>query len=520
MNSAGQAMPRIIYSLWLQGERAAPEVVRLVFRRWAALNPDYELRVLDGEDAAKLLSGFPLALQDMTRQALSDVVRARLLIGGGVWADATVLPIIPLDEWLPELMKDSGFFAFERPAPDRPLSSWFMASTADHLLTTRWWHEVNRFWSIPRRLATYDTGAIPCNPAWEVAPDGGALKAQYPYFWFHYLFAHLLENDGDFAACWAGCRKIPAEPPASHLERLFSGRNLPSREEIMQAARGAPVHKLNWRRKYPRAALAALTAGTAAGSSPLGAYSAGPTSSPFASLTPEPRGDPPNLEAAIKACMDDAANVQPLALYRYENYNIVGIGDLYVALAQELGSLDILALLAEHGSGPPPEKLMIALEPAALEAAIGAYLKTAAKPAPRLLCAYRGYNIVEVGTRFVGVAQELGPLDVAAVLAGDASYPPESKFLVAADRLRLQHAIDALVHESAKPLPQLLHAYKSYNIVSVGEVYVAAAQELGPLDVKAVLAGAAPRPSTAKFLTADDPASLHAAIDLHLSQTG
>ena len=139
----------------------------------------------------------------MSNQALSDIVRAKLLLQGGVWADATVFPTEPLDAWLPDRLKDAGFFAFERPGVDRALSSWFLAVSPEHGMMRKWWAEVVRFWSKPRSVRM----DIPENPVWEVSPDGGAAKDEYPYYWFHYLFGYLLETDADFAAQWDRCRK-------------------------------------------------------------------------------------------------------------------------------------------------------------------------------------------------------------------------------------------------------------------------------------------------------------------------
>ena len=237
--------PRTIYALWLQGEEAAPALVRLNFRRWASMNPDHELRILNADDVDRLLVGFPLPPAQMTVQALSDVLRARLLLEGGVWSDASVFPTEPLDAWLPDRLQDAGFFAFERPGVDRPLSSWFLAASRDHVMMRKWWAEIVRFWSRPRSVRRY----IPENPVWEVSPNGGAAKDEYPYYWFHYLFGYLLETDADFAAHWDRCRKLSAGPP--QLLHGLCADNRPEHNAVLETARAAPVHKLNWRRTYP-----------------------------------------------------------------------------------------------------------------------------------------------------------------------------------------------------------------------------------------------------------------------------
>ena len=68
--------------------------------------------------------------------------------------------------------------------------------------------------------------------------------------------------------------------------------------------------------------------------------------------------------------------------------------------------------------------------------------------------------------------------------------------------------------------PQLLYAYKDYNIVRAGEFYVGVAQELGPMDVDAVLMSAVPRPPATKFVVSNDTSSLEAAIDAILKDGG
>jgi len=244
-------IPKIIYSLWYQGIGQAPPIVRLCFERWRKLNPGYELRVLAAADVREVLRDFPLPLENISVQALSDIVRIHLLAAtGGIWADATVMPIQPLDAWLPAHAEPTGFFAFDRPRPDRPLASWFLTASESQIMIQKWCREVIRFWCRPRVCVLYNGAMIPPDPDWEVAPDGGALHDRYPYFWFHYLFGYLLKVDAEFARLWSLCRKVDAEAP-HRLQRLFSPRNSLSQQAVAAAAQAAPIQKLNWRQAYP-----------------------------------------------------------------------------------------------------------------------------------------------------------------------------------------------------------------------------------------------------------------------------
>lgn len=266
-----------IFSLWLQGADNAPRTVRLCLDRWRNLNPGYRLHVLERNDVEAELSGFPLTSDELTVQALSDILRARLLSRyGGVWADATTFPTMPLDDWLQPRLSQSGFFAFDNPGPDRVLSSWFLAAKPESYIMNAWWGECLRYWGKRRSLQVESDGkrTIPENPTWEVAPDGGAGKDTYPYFWFHYLFALLVERNATFRDCWQCSSTLPADP--AHVFQQFRrsspgrvgkfiaktpllDRFLPANRRfarlVLESKNLSPVQKLTWRGYWPTSVL-------------------------------------------------------------------------------------------------------------------------------------------------------------------------------------------------------------------------------------------------------------------------
>jgi hypothetical protein len=245
-------LPRIIYSLWLQGLEDAPPLVRFNLKRWSDLNRDYELRVLTRKDAHALLCDLPFAVEALTPQALSDLVRIRLLRSGGVWADPTVLPSRPLRTWLPAAMETGEFFAFSNPGPDRLISSWFLAATSEHSMVHAWDAACRTYWCKPREVITARVAKEDATK--HVAPAEGGLADTSPYYWFHYLFAYLVETDTTFAHAWQRCDKRSAKP-AIELQRLYLVGEAPDRKALLATARSAPVHKLTWRKEYPLRAL-------------------------------------------------------------------------------------------------------------------------------------------------------------------------------------------------------------------------------------------------------------------------
>ena len=210
-------LPHKIWSLWLQGEDNAPRIVTLCMKRWRKLNTDYDMHILNRSDASNLY-GCGIAWQALPPQALSDIVRAKILLeNGGIWVDASLLPVQPLQQWLPRLLGDSGFFAFARPGPDRPISSWFLAAQKDNIIMRRWWTEICRYWRRSRSVAIYD---IPENPAASVDPIRSEGEDEFPYFWFHYIFQYLLETDREFSQYWDRCSHISATP-AHELQNIL-----------------------------------------------------------------------------------------------------------------------------------------------------------------------------------------------------------------------------------------------------------------------------------------------------------
>jgi hypothetical protein len=251
------SVPRVIYSAWLQGRDVAPGVVKLCFDRWERLNPGYMLHVLESSGAAASLADVDVTM--LPPQAYTDILRIKLLLEqGGVWADATLLPIRPLDDWLPAETAPGGFFAFARPGPDRPISSWFLVATPGHLIIQKIWDEIKRFWSRPRQFVTYGNGNyIPPDPVATVAPGHADTNGEYPYFWLHYLFRYLLESNPEFAASWALCPQVEALP-THHLQALCAGDPRAPAVVVNAVAHRAPVQKLNWRATYPLDLLAQI----------------------------------------------------------------------------------------------------------------------------------------------------------------------------------------------------------------------------------------------------------------------
>jgi hypothetical protein len=218
----GPGMKKIIWTCWFQGREAAPPLVRKCLRSWERNNPGWQFRCLDATSVERYVpvrQFIDLRRQSLTAASLSDIVRILLLREfGGVWVDATLFCNRPLDEWLPGVM-DEGFFAFAAPAPDRPLSSWFVSSGSNNYLVSTWCRQTTEYWS--KRADTDD------------------------YFWFHHLFREMCETDRRAAEAWSRVPKISADGPHA---LQFDGRMYRSNADVLGSIDWTtPVFKLTHR---------------------------------------------------------------------------------------------------------------------------------------------------------------------------------------------------------------------------------------------------------------------------------
>lgn len=256
--SSSPDVPRQIWVLWTQGLDQMPPVPRACIDSWQQLNPGWDIRALTAESLGEWVD--PVLCEPQARalapNRLSNLVRLSLLARhGGVWVDATCYCMKPLDEWLPDYL-GSGFFAFARPARDRLMSNWFLASLPDGHIPRRMLDALSRHYLDPnlsedrwhryacRALDTLLNHDARTTSLW-FAPPLSRLGLT-PYYYFHYTFNRLTRTDPAFAEVWEQTPKVSADGPHS---LQFHGLDRPPspqiRAEIEQ--RRVPMYKLDWR---------------------------------------------------------------------------------------------------------------------------------------------------------------------------------------------------------------------------------------------------------------------------------
>lgn len=247
-----------IFLLWDKGETAAPSLVRQVAKKWRKLNPEHEIVFLDAADLATTLSDENLPLDGVDIQAMADILRVKLVLEqGGVWVDATLLPVAPLRCWLPPLLAPAGAFLFRNCGYDRLIGNWFIAGEAGNPLIAAWFAAIRRYMATPRRRANER------NPIWRAFRRGDYIRSvmsnrfpfatRRPYFYPHYLFENLVRTDDSLRDHFSRMPLWPVHPTHALQHARFIHR--PSDEDFRRAIpillRMAPVQKLDWRHEWP-----------------------------------------------------------------------------------------------------------------------------------------------------------------------------------------------------------------------------------------------------------------------------
>ena len=176
------------------------------------------------------------------------------------------------------------------------------------------------------------------------------------------------------------------------------------------------------------------------------------------------------------------------------SFNIVRYGDQYVAVAQELGTVEVSEIMLGRASRPPATKFILGRTLEELEpkiAAADALRHRDAPPmtnlqerVPRLVGESRSFNIVRYGDQYFAVAQELGTVEVAEIMLGRASRPPATKFILGRSLEELEPMIaaaDALRHRDAPP--RLVETIGDHNIIEWNGRFFALLRLIGRVEV-------------------------------------
>ena len=217
-------MIKNIYILWFQGFNKAPEIVKECIHSWKHYNPDWNIILLDDNNLSEYIQ-LDNYITDIYKKSiekchLSDIIRCLLLtLYGGLWVDATTFCNRPLNDWLPNYIKD-GFFAFDKPVPDRLISNWFLYSEINNYIIDKWCHSTLNYYTIHNKAHTY--------------------------YIHHYLFGDLYSSDITFKETWDKVPKLSASGP-HYLQHNWMFKYITNEIKRDIDAKITPLYKLTYK---------------------------------------------------------------------------------------------------------------------------------------------------------------------------------------------------------------------------------------------------------------------------------
>ena len=270
--SSKNKIPKNLFMYWHQGWNNAPDIAKRCAATWKRHNPDWDISLLDALTVKEKIK-LPLAAKNLNLPlpALSDVIRICILKQyGGVWADATLWCTRSLDDWIDSVCAHNGFFAYDKPGPDRPISSWFLAASKNSRIVELWYYAVRHLLAKTQAHAQYDEWFDGNQETLLISKISNLYMNYYlprfkygnlllptsenpkteNYFWFHYLFGRLLDQNSEFYQLWASTPKISADGP--HLLQ-HTGLLKPTtdRADFVIKNKFSNVFKLTHRRAIP-----------------------------------------------------------------------------------------------------------------------------------------------------------------------------------------------------------------------------------------------------------------------------
>lgn len=229
---------KTIWLLWLQGWDSTPWLIKQVAQSWEINNPDWNIEYVTLNNLHKYVHDIDF-IDDKTKkigpQHKSDIIRLSLLKNhGGVWADATMLCMQPLNPWIDEAVKPAGLWMYHghgggmdgRNGP----AIWFIASEQDSLMINKW--------------------KSACDEYWKNRTEADS------YFWLDGLFRKLFESNTEFKNKWSLAPHLYSELKGQAHSLARHDGMLSNNQDIKKIFREKPPYALKlwwkeWETKFP-----------------------------------------------------------------------------------------------------------------------------------------------------------------------------------------------------------------------------------------------------------------------------
>jgi len=225
-------MIKNIFVYWHGGFENAPFVVKKCLESVVMYNSStWTIHMLDEENIRDYIDidqlGISFQQKHFSCTARSDLIRLMLLHKyGGVWCDATVFMLKPLDEWLihGDIIRE-GFFAFAyKKSTPHMLSSWFLYASPGNYIIDTWLKNI---------IVYFKSHEKPHN-----------------YYYMHQEFTKIYKRDATFRSIWNNVPRLyESGPHAVQFKYKMLTKVTPASKEHIDG-RSSHLCKLTY--KQPR----------------------------------------------------------------------------------------------------------------------------------------------------------------------------------------------------------------------------------------------------------------------------
>lgn len=145
---------KTIWLLWFQGWDDAPWIVQQAKQSWEIHNPEWNIVLLDANNIKEYLEDADYIMdpkKGVHFATRADIIRLALLYKyGGVWADANVFCMKPLEYWIYSCIMPVGVWMYHgyslRVGVMNGCAVWFIASIKGNELIRKWKEAVDLYW--------------------------------------------------------------------------------------------------------------------------------------------------------------------------------------------------------------------------------------------------------------------------------------------------------------------------------------------------------------------------------------
>lgn len=231
---------KTIWLLWLQGWDNPPWLVKQVAESWEINNPNWNIEYVTLNNVSEYVNDIDY-LYDKTKEIephhKADIIRLSLLKNhGGVWADATMLCMQPLEPWVEEAVKPAGLWMYHGRGGEMNKNGpaiWFIVSEKNSYIIDKWKSACDKYWE--NRTKTDD------------------------YFWLDGLFGKLHKSDVKFRNQWAIVPYIYCDARGQAHAIGYGKKLVSNNRSLKKIFRETPPYALKlswkkWRDKFPHLA--------------------------------------------------------------------------------------------------------------------------------------------------------------------------------------------------------------------------------------------------------------------------